>query len=160
MDVLDLNRLKQRKTLDEIDKRIISELQEDSRISFTELAKGVNLSETAIRNRINGLLKSGVIKKFTLQLDFDKINKPITAIIGVKVGGEVMHAAASELVNINGIMEIYTVAGEFDLLLKVVCTNIKELEGVVERIRSLEFVNETNTFVALRKVKEGTNILL
>jgi len=118
-----LRQNKQKISLDEIDKRIISELQKNSRISFTEIGKRLNLSETAIRNRVNVLTKSGVIKKFTVQLDFDKIGKSIMAIIGVKVGGEVMRTVASKLSDMNEIAEIYTMTGEYDIILKIICNN-------------------------------------
>jgi predicted transcriptional regulator len=62
-----LKRTKQ--DLDKIDKRILSILQEDSRRSFVDLAKDLDLSETAMRNRVKKLVDTRIIKKFTLQLD-------------------------------------------------------------------------------------------
>ncbi len=149
-----------KKGLDEIDKRILSILQEDSRKSFVEIANELNFSETAVRNRVKKLVESGVIKKFSLQLDAEKVGRFVTAVIGIKIGGEVGPVAASGLVEIDEITDIYTVTGEYDLISKVICKSVTDLEQVVEKIRALEFTNETNTFLVLHKVKEGSSIRL
>lgn len=141
--------------LDKIDKKILSILQEDSRRSFVDLAKDLDLSETAMRNRVKKLVDRGVIKKFTLQLDQDRIGKSVSSIICVRIGGEVGPIAASGLMDIEAITEIYTVTGEYDLILKIVCESINGLEKVVEKIRALDFTKETNTFVILHKIKDN-----
>jgi tetratricopeptide (TPR) repeat protein len=77
-----------------------------------------------------------------LQLDPDKLGKPVSSIISVKIGGEMGPVAASGLVDIDGITDIYTVTGDYDLVCKVACGSIQDLEQVVERIRALEFTKE------------------
>ena len=141
--------------MDSTDTRILSILQDDSRKSFVELAEELGLSETAVRNRVSKLIEKGVIKRFTIQLDLDKIGKPISSIICVRIGGEIGPIAASGLMDIEAITEIYTVTGEYDLILKILCKSIEDLERVVEKIRALDFTKETNTFVILHKVKDG-----
>ncbi len=143
------------KQLDKVDRIILSMLAEDSRKSFVELAKSLHLSETATRNRVKRLVDSGVIKKFTLQLDPSRLGTPISSMISVKIGGEVGPVAASGLVDIDEITDIYTVTGDYDLVCKIACTSIEDLEKVVEKIRALEFTKETSTFVVLRKIKES-----
>ena len=144
-----------RKKLDKIDRRILSILGENSRKSYAELAGSLDLSETATRNRVKKLVDSGVIKRFTLQLDPERLDKPVSSMISVKIGGEVGPVAASGLMDIEGITDIYTVTGDYDLLCKISCGSIQDLEQVVERIRALEFTKETNTFVVLRKIRES-----
>ena len=142
-------------SMDSTDMKILSILQDDSRKSFVELAEELGLSETAVRNRVSKLIEKGVIKRFTIQLDLDKIGKPISSIICVRIGGEIGPIAASGLMDIEAITEIYTVTGEYDLILKILCKSIEDLERVVEKIRALDFTKETNTFVILHKVKDG-----
>lgn len=144
-----------KKILDKVDRRILSILVDNSRKSFAELAKSLDLSETAIRNRVRKLVDSGVIKRFTLQLDYNRLGKPISSIIGIRIGGEMGPVAASGLMDIEEITEIYTVSGNYDLICKIACGSIQGLEQVVEKIRALEFTEETNTFVVLRKIKDG-----
>jgi DNA-binding Lrp family transcriptional regulator len=145
-------------SMDSTDMKILSILQDDSRKSFVELAEELDLSETAVRNRVSKLTEKGVIKRFTVQLDLDKIGKPISSIVCVRIGGEIGPIAASGLMDIEAITEIYTVTGEYDLILKVLCKSIEDLERVVEKIRALDFTKETNTFVILHKVKDGNVI--
>jgi DNA-binding Lrp family transcriptional regulator len=145
-------------SMDSTDMKILSILQDDSRKSFVELAEELGLSETAVRNRVSRLIEKGVIKRFTIQLDLDKIGKPISSIVCVRIGGEIGPIAASGLMDIEAITEIYTVTGEYDLILKILCKSIEDLERVVEKIRALDFTKETNTFVILHKVKDGNVI--
>jgi len=147
-------------SLDETDRKILLILQNDSRKSYAELAKRLNLSETAVRNRVRNLTKKGIIRKFTALLDAEKIGIATTAIICINIGGEVGPVAASKLVNFEEVTRIYTVTGEFDLILHVLCRDIKHLEQVVEKIRALEFTDATRTFVVLNKIKEEIGISL
>jgi len=98
-------------SMDSTDMKILSILQDDSRKSFVELAEELGLSETAVRNRVSRLIEKGVIKRFTIQLDLDKIGKRISSIVCVRIGGEIGPIAASGLMDIEAITEIYTVTG-------------------------------------------------
>jgi Lrp/AsnC family transcriptional regulator for asnA, asnC and gidA len=149
-----------RKNIDELDKKILILLQKDSRKTYAEIAKNMNLSETAVRNRIKKLIRNKIIKKFTVFLDIEKIGKGIMALIGVKIGGEIGPVAASKLINFSEVTDIYTVTGEFDLILKVICNDIRHLESVIEKIRALDFTNETRSFVVLNRFKEYGEILI
>jgi len=147
-------------SLDEIDRKILLVLQNDSRKSYSELAKQLGLSETAVRNRVKNLAKNGVIRKFAALLNTEKIGMAVMAIICVNIGGEVGPVAASKLVKFEEVKRIYTVTGEFDLILHVLCKDIKHLEQVVEKIRALEFTDATRTFVVLNKIKDDDGISL
>ncbi len=147
-------------SLDEIDRKILLVLQNDSRKSYSELAKQLGLSETAVRNRVKNLAENCVIRKFAALLNAEKIGMAVTAIICVNIGGEVGPVAASKLVKFEEVKRIYTVTGEFDLILQVLCKDIKHLEQVVEKIRALEFTDATRTFVVLHKIKEDDAISL
>ena len=146
--------------MDGTDHKILSILQNDSRVSYAELARRLNLSETAVRNRVGTLTRKGVIRKFTALLNAEKVGMAVAAIICVNIGGEVGPVAASKLVNFEEVTRIYTVTGEFDLILHILCRDIKHLERVVEKIRALEFTDATRTFVVLNKIKEVSEIPL
>ncbi|MDI9643933.1 MAG: Lrp/AsnC family transcriptional regulator [Candidatus Verstraetearchaeota archaeon] len=141
--------------MDDIDIKILKLLQEDSRISYTDLSNHVGISETAVRRRVKKLIDEGIITKFTIKIDTEKIGKGVTAFVGVDVGGEMGPVAGSGLLNDPAISELYTVTGDFDLLIKVTCKDVKELEGVIERVRGMEFTKTTRTHVVLRKLKEA-----
>ncbi len=141
--------------VDETDRRILRHLVLDARQPIVKLAQKLGLSESSVRHRINRLVKHHIIRRFSVQLDYNQVGCPIMGIIGVKVGGKPAPEAAEKLQQIDEIVDIYTVTGEFDLLLRVICTEIEELEDVVERIRQYEFIEGTRTFVVLKKIREG-----
>jgi len=140
--------------MDSVDMKLLGLLQEDSRMSYTDLAKSAGISETAIRRRIKKLIDEKVIEKFTVKLNPDKIGKPITAFVGVDVGGEIGPVAGSELLNRKEISELYTITGDFDIIMKVSCDSVKELERTIEFTRGMDFTHKTKTYVVLNRLKE------
>ncbi len=139
--------------MDNIDLKVLKMLQADSRTSYTDLSKAAGISETAIRRRIKKLVDEGIIR-FTVNIEPEKIGKMVTAFVGVDVGGEMGPVAGSELLRCNQITELYTITGDFDLLMKVTCDDVKELEKVIEFIRGMSFTQKTKTYVVLKKLKE------
>ena len=71
--------------LDDKDKQILNLLQKNSRRSFTEIAKYLDVSEATVRYRVKKLIDAGVINKFTVLLDPRKIGYPTTGILMVKI---------------------------------------------------------------------------
>jgi len=149
-----------RHEVDKLDKKLVSILQEDSRKSYLEMARQLKLSETAVRSRVKKLIENGVIKKFTTIVDWEKVGKTTQAFICLNIGGEMGPVVGSKLVGISEITDIYTVTGDIDLILKVICDNTSHLERVIEKLRSYDFTDRTITYVVLRKVKENSGIAL
>nr|MDO8097576.1 Lrp/AsnC family transcriptional regulator [Candidatus Njordarchaeota archaeon] len=140
--------------VDETDRIIISFLQRDSRTPAAEIAKRLGLSETTVRNRIRKLADSSVIKRFTVNLDLAKLGKGITALVMINTTRG-QQAISQELNTISEAVEVYSVTGEFDYVLKVICENPTELEKIIEKIRNRTSVERTTTFVVLSTIKEG-----
>jgi Lrp/AsnC family transcriptional regulator for asnA, asnC and gidA len=149
-----------RHEIDKLDRKILSILQRDSRKSYLEMARQLKLSETAIRSRVKKLMENGVIKKFTTIIDWEKVGKTTQAFICLNIGGEMGPAVGSQLVGIDEITDIYTVTGDIDLILKVICENTSHLERIIEKLRSYDFTDRTVTYVVLRKVKENGEVTL
>ena len=139
--------------LDEGSKHIIEQLQQDGRRSYAAIGKAVGLSEAAVRQRVQRLLDSGLVQIVAvtdpLQLGFLR-----QAMIGVRVSGDAQ-AVADELITLPEIEYVVITAGSFDLLVEVVCRDDDQLLEVInERIRSLEAVTGTETFVYLKLRKQ------
>ena len=141
--------------IDETTKRILTILEQDARTPYTEIAKQLGTSETTVRNRIKELMKEGILKGFTVRTCPERLGKAITAIVGVDIGGETTPEITNKLADIKEVSDLYVITGEFDLLLRVVCEDIRRLDEILEEIRSYGFVEGTRTFVVLRKVKES-----
>lgn len=141
-------------TVDETDRIIISFLQRDSRTPAAEIAKRLSLSETTVRNRIRKLADSGVIRSFTVNLDLAKLGKQVASFIMVNTKRG-QQDVAKELSEVSEAVEIYSVTGEFDYVIRVVCESPTELEKIIEKIRLRPSVEKTTTFVVLSTVRQG-----
>lgn len=142
--------------LDDVSKAIIEQLQEDGRRSYAEIGKAVGLSEAAVRQRVQKLQDSGVMQIVAvtdpMQLGFHR-----QAMIGVRVVGDTT-AVAAELERIPAVDYLVLTAGSFDILAEVICENDDDLIDLLNtRIRGIEGVHSTETFVYLRLTKQFYN---
>ena len=139
--------------LDASAKRIIELLQVDGRLSYAALAKEVGLSEAAVRQRVQRLLDQGVMQIVAvtdpLQVGFRR-----QAMIGIRTSGDLV-AVGEAVAAIPEVAYIVTTAGSFDLLCEVVCEDDDHLlEVLTNRIRSMESIVSTETFVYLKLTKQ------
>jgi len=142
--------------LDNVSKAIIEQLQEDGRRSYAEIGKAVGLSEAAVRQRVQKLTEAGVMQVVAvtdpMQLGFYR-----QAMIGVRVKGD-SRIVAQQLADIPAVDYVVLTAGSFDVLAEIVCENDDELiELLNERIRRIEGVQATETFVYLKLQKQFYN---
>ncbi|RQP12310.1 MAG: Lrp/AsnC family transcriptional regulator [Microbacteriaceae bacterium] len=142
--------------LDDVSKGIIEQLQEDGRRSYAEIGKAVGLSEAAVRQRVQKLTEAGVMQVVAvtdpMQLGFFR-----QAMVGIRVTGDSRQVAAA-LAEIDAVDYIVLTAGSFDLLAEVVCEDDDDLiELLNERIRRIEGVQATETFVYLKLQKQHYN---
>jgi len=137
--------------MDHIDERVISILREDSRKSFVEIAKQVNLSEAAIRRRVSNLMKSGIISKFTIETN---VGPQANAISLLSVNPSFPTSEISNrLKKTKGVQSIYEITGEYDIAVIVGGSNIAEINGTIDEIRKLSGIDDTNTVVVLKVVR-------
>ena len=142
--------------LDDVSKAIIEQLQTDGRRSYAEIGKAVGLSEAAVRQRVQKLQESGVMQVVAvtdpMQLGFYR-----QAMIGIRVTGDTTRVARL-LGEIPAVDYVVLTAGSFDILAEVVCENDDDLiELLNKRIRGIEGVQSTETFVYLRLHKQFYN---
>ena len=139
--------------LDDTSKAIIEQLQKDGRRSYAAIGKAVGLSETAVRQRVQRLTEAGVMQVVAvtdpLELGFDR-----QAMIGIKAEGS-LEPIADELSKMDEVEYVVITAGSFDLLAEVLCESDEHLLQVLsERVRRIEGVKATETFVYLKLVKQ------
>ncbi|MHB1868666.1 MAG: AsnC family transcriptional regulator [Nitrososphaerales archaeon] len=139
------------KSIDQVDERILSQLREDSRTSFVEIAKAVNLSEAAIRRRVTNLIKTGVISKFTIETNTGPQANAIS-LLSVNPGSPTSEISA-KLRRMNGVDSIFEITGEYDVAVIVSGSNIAEINGTIDEIRKLPGIDDTNTVVVLKVVR-------
>jgi Lrp/AsnC family transcriptional regulator for asnA, asnC and gidA len=139
--------------LDEINKRIIEQLQRDGRMSYAALAKVVGLSEAAVRQRVQRLLDTGVMQIVAvtdpLTLGFSR-----QVMVGIRVVGD-LRMAAEALAAVPEVDYVVICAGGYDLLAEMVCADDDHLLRLLnDKVRTIPGVTSTETFVYLKLTKQ------
>ena len=141
--------------IDEVDLEILKMLQSDGRLSFTEIAKKLKLSESTIRKRVQALHRRGVIKKFTIEVDPSKIGINTVAIVGVDVDPTNLLEAAQKLCEIKEVRSVATSTGDHMIMTEIWARDGRELTKIIsEKIGKFEGVKKICPAIILEKLKE------
>jgi len=138
--------------LDEISKRIIEQLQEDGRRSYAAIAESVGLSDAAVRQRIKRLIDSKLLEIVAVT-DPLRVGFTRQAMIGVRINGQ-LGDVAKALESFSEVSYIVLTAGQYDLLVEVVCEDDDHLLRLLGRMRELPAVTSTETFMYLKLHKQ------
>jgi DNA-binding Lrp family transcriptional regulator len=134
--------------VDEIDEKIIKVLLENSRKTYVEIGSTVGLSEGAVRNRVQSLVNSGTIRKFTVEVA-PSIRVRSLTMISVDPGIPTF-TISRKIQDLSGVESIFEVTGEYDIICVVSQRDIEALNQTIEEIRKLDGVVKTNTVIVLR----------
>ncbi len=141
--------------MDEIDSEIIRSLVKNSRITLSQMSKEINVPDATISNRLKKLEET-VIKQYTLILDTDATGLNVTAIIIIQTESEKHEHVEMELSKLHEVSEVYSVSGEYDILIKVWAHSIEELNKIVtSKIRQVDGVEDLTEMIVMERVKEG-----
>ena len=138
--------------LDAVDARIIEALQENGRDSFRRIAADLGVSEATVRTRYARLCEDGIIQVTAvtnpLGLGFDAM-----AMVGIKTSGPPEHVA-DEIARWDEAGYVVVTAGQFDVLVELVCEDRRHLLELTNRIRSVDGVLSTESFLYLELWKQ------
>ncbi|MCQ6268735.1 Lrp/AsnC family transcriptional regulator [Fictibacillus sp. WQ 8-8] len=112
--------------MDEIDKKIVLLLQEEARISMTELGKSVSLSQPAVTERVRRMEEKGIIDSYRAVVSPEKINKQITAYVLIHTKG--CESFVEHCKQADEVVELHRISGQYNFLVKVVTENLQTLE--------------------------------
>ncbi len=139
--------------MDEIDRRIISLLVDDGRLSVTELADEVHLSLSAASQRLRRLRESGAIERFTIRLDSAAVGRPIDALVDLQLNPGAPWAGIDDALRDNpDVVDAVHVTGGFDYQIRVRTRTIDDLDRLLQRLKERLGVRETSTRVVLNTV--------
>src|SRR5437868_9888722 len=146
--------------MEEIDRRIVTLLAADGRMSFTDLARDTGLSVSAVHQRVRRLEKRGVLRGYHADVNPDEVDLPITAFVSIKpIDPAAPDDAPDRLAHLPAIEACHSVAGEESYILKVRVASPNELEDLLQRIRAAANV-ATRTTVVLSTPWEGRRPLI
>jgi len=148
--------------LDMTDRRILKVLQEDGRITNSELSERVNLSATATAERMKRLIRDGFIEGFSANLDPKKVERGMLVFVEIRLdrtSPEIFDAFKLAVERSRDILECHMVAGGFDYLMK---SRVKDMEAyrafLSDVVLALPGVRETHTYAVMEEIKD-THIL-
>ena len=140
--------------MDIIDVKILEVLQANSRVSISELSKKVNLSLSAVSERLKRLESSNVIEKYTVILNSQALDKELSVIMNISLENPHMTSDFLNFVRTEDeILECHYVTGEYDYVLKITTRNTATLELLMNRIKGISGIKRTQTNVVLSSVK-------
>jgi Lrp/AsnC family transcriptional regulator, leucine-responsive regulatory protein len=136
-------------TLDRKDFALISALQENASRRLEDLANVVDLAPSSVHERLRRLERTGVIRRWSIEVDEQALGLGVLAFIGIS-----SKKPCSELVEslraIRAVEECHSVAGELSMLLKVRVADTASLLTLTERLRKIPGVEQTSTTIVLK----------
>lgn len=146
--------------MDNLDIKILKLLQQNSRITASEISSRVNLSVPAVGDRLKKLDASGIIEKYTVILSAKKMNKHLMIIMFVSLESPKFTAPFINIIQLDDeIVECHYLAGDFDYALKIITENTESLERILNKIKNIPGVQKTKTNVSLSTIKNIHSII-
>lgn len=136
--------------MDKTDYEILACLKENARENATNIGAKINLSTSAVIERIKKFEASGLIKQYTIVINQQEVGGELMAFISVRLEHPKYYENFVELINAhNSISECYYIAGDFDFIVKVITKTAQNLEDILNYIKSIDGVSLTRTSVVL-----------
>jgi DNA-binding Lrp family transcriptional regulator len=135
--------------MDETDQKLLAMLRQDARLTVAALATKLKVSRGTVTNRIRRLEDDGVIVGYTVRLRPDVQHNSILAWMSIAVDGNQTRAVISHLLGEPGVAALHDTNGRWDLLAELRAESLQELAQVLERIRLLKGISNTETSIHL-----------
>jgi|TARA_B100000809_G_C15118132_1_gene523216 Lrp/AsnC family leucine-responsive transcriptional regulator len=148
--------------LDAIDKKLLQFLQIDSKQTNKELSGKLNLSVTAVYERIKKLEREGIISKYVVLIDKKSVDKSFVTFCSIKLLQHTIDYVVQfekEVKQIDEVLECYHISGDYDYLLKVIVADMDEFrEFMVKKLTSISHIGSTHSAFMISEVKHTTAI--
>jgi Lrp/AsnC family leucine-responsive transcriptional regulator len=150
--------------MDLIDKKLLQLLQTNSKATTKELAVKLNLSATAVYERIKKLEREEIIDKYVAVLNRNKINKGFVVFCHLKLTQhtkEFINQFEKEVIQLHEVLECFHVSGDYDYILKICVKDMEEYrEFMVTKLTSLQHIGSTHSIFMIGEVKNSTAFTL
>lgn len=144
--------------MDAHDSKILRLLIQNSRITGAEIARKINLSLPAVTERLRKLSRSDVIDSYTIKINRKKLSLHVMAFINVWIDHTKNVSVKDLIISMDEVIECHHMAGDCDLLLKVLVKDTAALEDLlVHKIKAIKAITRTSTTIVLSSYKEDIN---
>lgn len=146
--------------MDALDKKLLMLLQSDTKKTTKELSLQLNLSVTAVYERIKKLERERIISKYVALLDRNKIDKSFVVFCHIKLtqhSREYLTKFEQEVIKLNEVLECFHVSGEYDYILKICIKDMQAYrEFIVNKLTKIEHIGSTQSTFMIGEVKNTT----
>ncbi len=141
--------------MDKTDLKILSELSNDSSISIPKLSEKINVNTSVVYSRIKRLVKSKLIKKFTIDVNDKELGYAVKSLTGINMDSKQRDVVIEELFKIPGVREISEVTGRFDILVSMFAKNLPEMHRLIsEEIGKIQGIVSSESFIEMKRRKK------
>jgi DNA-binding Lrp family transcriptional regulator len=140
--------------IDEIDRKILNVLLENSRLSYREIAKKAGVSVVTIMKRVKELEKQKVIKSYTAELDYELLGFDVSAVIKMRISKGMLFEVEKKIAVDPHVFAVYDVTGDFDSIIIAKFKSRRAMDSFLKKIQTYEFVERTETVLVLNTIKE------
>nr|WP_321224693.1 Lrp/AsnC family transcriptional regulator [uncultured Psychroserpens sp.] len=148
--------------LDDIDKKLLHLLQKDSKQTNKELSGKLNLSVTAVYERIKKLEREGIIAKYVTLIDKKSVDRAFVTFCSIKLlqhTKDYVVQFEKEVKQLEEVLECYHISGDYDYLLKVIVADMDEFrEFMVKKLTTISHIGSTQSAFMISEVKHTTAI--
>lgn len=146
--------------MDHIDVKILRCLTKDARMNASQISQRVNLSISAVIERMKKLESSGLIKGYTAVLDEKQAGFNVQAMISIRLEHPKYNQEFNrQMCNHECVMECFYITGDFDYIARIGVSSTEELTKVLHDIKQIPGVSLTRTYVVLDNIKQNTSVI-
>lgn len=145
--------------MDKLDRKILAQLQHNGRASLQEISQAVGLSSTPCWTRMKRLEETGVIERYTVNLNAEALGLGETVMVQVTLDSHsdnTLEKFGETLASIPEVVEAYLVSGEYDYLLRIAVKDTKDYERLLrEKLYKIKGVRQSKSSFVLRTLKKA-----
>ena len=150
----------ERKAMDHIDIKILRYLTKDARMNASQISQRVNLSISAVIERMKKLESSGHIKGYTAVIDEKQAGFNVQAMISIRLEHPKYNQEFNrQMCNHECVMECFYITGDFDYIARIGVSSTEELTKVLHDVKQIPGVSLTRTYVVLDNIKQNTSVI-
>ncbi|MCX8158337.1 MAG: Lrp/AsnC family transcriptional regulator [Candidatus Diapherotrites archaeon] len=139
--------------IDHIDRKIIEHLLLDGRVSFSSIAKQMNITDVAIKKRFERLVKKGIVKSIKAELDLRMLGYENPMYVQIKYDLSKKKDIIKQLSSMDIVVEICETIGKYNLLVKIVLPKLEDATKAIEKIGSIDGIIEIESMVVINEIK-------
>ncbi len=144
--------------LDKIDQIILQALLQDGRASFSAIARETNLTDVAIKKRVESLKRKGIITNITVDLNYKSLGYENPIFVQIRTEVAKNRDIVKKLIGMDFVIELYQVLGEYNLVAKIIVPSLDNAEKSINQLGLIDGILDVKTMVVLSDLKKTKSL--